>query len=108
MSEYYCYLISSEKNPRSTYIGITNNLNNRLKKHNGILKGGAKATRKHKDWYFVKVIKLESKSDALKLEWYWKHYKNGKGNWVHTKPGIDNKLKRLEEILDDYVHTIEI
>ena len=46
MSAYYVYIISSLSHPDHCYVGITNNLSHRILCHNGVLKGGAKATRK--------------------------------------------------------------
>lgn len=95
---WYCYLINSESYPNHTYIGSTNNIEKRLKQHNGLLAGGAKATKKHKDWKLVTIVEKENKSKAISFEYYWKHYQASTGKWYNTKPGIENKLKRLEEI----------
>lgn len=114
---YYCYLIVSKSNSQSnsqsesesesnskikTYIGITNNISTRLQKHNGIIKGGAKSTRmsKNKNWHYYIIVKgFESKSNAQSFEWYWKHILNKKNKWVKNKPCIENKMKRLIELL---------
>lgn len=96
---WHCYLIRSKSYPNHTYIGSTNNLEKRLKQHNQILAGGAKATKKHKDWELVKSVKRESMSNAISFEYYWKHYKSSSGKWYNTRPGIENKLNRLLEIL---------
>ena len=50
VSEYYCYLISAAN--KKTYIGITNNLKMRIKKHNKLYKGGAKSTRMSNNWKY--------------------------------------------------------
>ena len=36
-----CYIIY---NKNKSYVGITNNLNKRIRQHNGMIKGGAKYT----------------------------------------------------------------
>jgi putative endonuclease len=59
-SIYYTYIL--ECSDQTYYIGKTNDLQNRLKQHNGILKGGAKYTRARKP---VKLI-------------YYEEYKNNK------------------------------
>ena len=69
MSAYYVYIISSLSHPDHCYVGITNNLSHRILCHNGVLKGGAKATRKYKDWNYVATHLCDSMSDALKLEY---------------------------------------
>lgn len=93
-----CYLIQSKSHPNNTYIGSTNNVKKRIKQHNGEIKGGAKATKKHKDWKLIIFIEKETKSEAISFEYYWKHYQASSGKWYNTKSGIENKLKRLEEL----------
>ena len=63
---YYVYVIGSEKKPKRTYVGWTNNLRNRLLKHN--LGKGAKFTRGRK-WKILYSEILNSKSEALKKEY---------------------------------------
>lgn len=93
---YYCYLIISNNH---TYIGITNDLNNRIKKHNGLIKGGAKSTRISKRWLYHTVLRgFKNKSDVMRFEWYWKHQMNN-NKWVKTKSGISNKMSRLLNLL---------
>ena len=97
---YYCYFIISNNR---TYIGITNNLLNRLKKHNGIIKGGAKSTRVSTNWTYHTIIgNFKNKADAMSFEWYWKHqYNEYKMKWIRTTSGINNKMKRLLELMLD-------
>ena len=99
MSDWGCYLIKSKSHPNHTYIGSTNNITKRLKQHNSLLSGGAKATKKHKDWELVKYVSKEFKSDAMSFEYYWKHYKSSSGRWYNTPPGVNNKLQQLKIIL---------
>lgn len=96
-NNWYCYMIVSKSHKNHTYTGITNNLENRLKKHNS--GGGAKATRKFKDWEYFRTVKFATKSKASSFEWYWKHYKTRTGKWTRTRSGLDQKLKRLNELL---------
>lgn len=94
---YYCYLIISNNN---TYIGVTNNLSNRIKKHNGLIKGGAKSTRICKGWSYHTVLwGFKNKKDVMRFEWYWKHQINKNNKWVSTKPGINHKMSRLLDLL---------
>ena len=99
---FYCYLIQSNNCPNFSYIGITNNLEQRLKQHNGEIKGGAKCTRRFTDWEYVLQVGLKDKRTASSLEWYWKHKKNSKNKWQHTRSGISNKIERLKEIIHLY------
>lgn len=80
MDNYNCYLLVNENN--RTYIGITNNLEKRLKKHNNGT--GAKSTRMYKNWRYEIIIRNLTKSDALKIEYKWKQEK-----------GIINRIKNI-------------
>lgn len=57
-----------------TYIGITNNLNSRLKKHRGLLKGGAKFTTRYTnvgaEWNLAGLAHgFLDHQEVLKVEW---------------------------------------
>lgn len=106
---YYCYYIISGNN---SYIGITNNLENRLLCHNG--KNGAKATKimKTKEWSYHTVVGLfKNRRDASRFEWYWKfkpitkkiktNKKSRLLKWRRTGSGVNNKMNRLLELLMD-------
>jgi putative endonuclease len=73
---YICYMITHEY--KNTYVGITNDFNHRLNQHNGIIKGGAKATHKYNDWELAFYISgFETKNEVLSFEWHM-HHPNGK------------------------------
>lgn len=79
-------LISEIKN--ISYVGITTNLDKRLKQHNGIINGGAKfthANRPYKVLYYIDNI--ENRSDATKIELLIKQQK-----------GAINRLFFMEKI----------
>ena len=66
---YYVYLIKSKKfksNNKYTYVGYTNDLNKRIKKHNS--GKGAKFTRGRK-WLLVYYEIYTDKSAAMKREY---------------------------------------
>ena len=64
---YYVYLIKTlKKYYKKTYVGYTNNLINRLNKHNSNL--GAKSTKGYK-WELVYTKKFYLKSKALSFEY---------------------------------------
>lgn len=83
-NDYYCYLLTSYKR---TYIGITNNLDRRIRQHNNIIKGGAKCTR-GRIWLYHIIVANFTKSEALKFEYRWKRAKN-----------LNNRIKKLVELL---------
>lgn len=88
---YNCYLIFKNN---FTYIGITNNLQKRIRQHNCVIKGGSKYTKsKGTGWMYSLYVKgFKSKNDALKFEWAFKH--------VNKKHGLINKIKNLEILLN--------
>ena len=53
---------------KTLYCGITNNIENRLKQHNGEIKGGAKYTRSRQPLELVYQESALSRSEALKRE----------------------------------------
>jgi structure-specific endonuclease subunit SLX1 len=54
-SEWSLYLLSSTKEER-TYVGVTVDVERRLKQHNGEILGGAKATRRGRPWALAKIL----------------------------------------------------
>ena len=67
---YYVYMLKSKGYKSVTYVGYTNNMNNRLKLHN--TGKGAKFTRGRK-WKIIYKEKFRSKKEAISREYYIKH-----------------------------------
>ena len=67
--KHYVYILKSIKFSNITYVGWTNNLKKRLKKHNS--GKGAKFTRGRK-WNLIYYETFSSKKDAMKREFYIK------------------------------------
>lgn len=63
---YYVYILRCSDD--SLYTGITVDMKNRLKAHLGLIKGGASYTKSHPVIKVEAVWKVESKSDALRME----------------------------------------
>ena len=61
---YYAYILHSEKLDRY-YVGSTNNVNNRLLRHNG---SQGSYTKKGVPWILVKSFELSTRSEAVKFE----------------------------------------
>lgn len=73
-NSYYVYLLYHPINNVS-YIGITTDIDRRLKQHNKLLKGGAKyTTRFTPNWELITITDKMDKSNALKLEYKLKKY----------------------------------
>ena len=53
--KYFVYLLKSEVSNRF-YVGYTVNIKNRLRKHNGEIKGGAKRTSRNRPWKIIMYI----------------------------------------------------
>ena len=87
---WYCYLLYSESIDR-TYIGITNNLEKRLKQHNQIISGGAKSTKITKDWKYYLTTEIPDKSTALSFEYYWKQ-----------TYGLEKRIKKYNELIKQF------
>lgn len=75
-AECFVYCLSTIDEPYQTYIGATMNIDKRLKQHNGILRGGARATSKRPgQWHRICYVKgFDHWTLALSFEWHWKHY----------------------------------
>ena len=68
---FYVYLIKTIKgNKKKTYVGYTNNIKNRLSKHN--LNKGARSTKGYK-WELVYKKRFNSKNKALSYEYKLKN-----------------------------------
>ena len=70
---YVTYIIFSPSHNRY-YIGSTQNIEKRLKKHNS---GGTKSTKPYKPWVLVYMEVFQNKSKACKREFEIKAYKHG-------------------------------
>ena len=63
---YFTYMIRSiSPGTKKTYVGYTNNIENRLEKHNS--NKGAKSTKGYK-WLLIFSKKFKSKNDAMSYE----------------------------------------
>ena len=67
------YLIQSQQDPSRYYVGITENLEERLRRHNSDEKG---STKKLRPWKLVVAIQF---IDRLKAEAFERYLKSGSG-----------------------------
>ena len=88
---WYCYLLVCST---KTYVGATMDPDRRLKQHNGLLSGGAKATKGHV-WKRICVVGVfPEERDALQFEWKWKNLsKKQKGE------ALQRRTKALEILM---------
>ncbi len=69
-----CYLLRSLSTPNKSYIGYTNCLAHRIRKHNGEITGGAKYTKAARPWHVVAWVSgFATAIEALQFEWAWKN-----------------------------------
>ena len=97
---YYCYIVGNEQD--RTYNGYTVNLNRRLRQHNGVIKGGAKATHGRGPWNFVLVLTSscwDCASVAMKHEWSIK-YPTRRRPRPREYNGVIGRLKSFVHIFE--------
>lgn len=79
--DYVMYVLRSQTKSNMIYCGMTNNIQRRLRQHNGYIKGGGKYTSANRPWHLAVLIPIDggntapAKSLALKVE-YWTKAKN--------------------------------
>lgn len=70
--EWRCYLLETVTGSPKTYVGVTPDLDRRLRQHNGELAGGAAATH-GRSWRRVCHVRgFPDHRAALQFEWRWK------------------------------------
>tara|TARA_Y100000590_G_scaffold82990_1_gene92513 strand:- start:62 stop:349 length:288 start_codon:yes stop_codon:yes gene_type:complete len=91
---FYVYIIKSIKGKiGKTYAGYTNNIQNRLKKHNN--NQGAKSTKGHK-WKLIYKKKFISKSMAMSYEYKLKKNRNFRKKIINLS--LKNEKKHSDNI----------
>ena len=93
MDNWSCYII---KNNNYTYVGVSNNVEKRLRAHNAEISGGAKyTTSKGKNWKHICIINgFPTKIESMQFEWALKHIP------PRNAGGIQNRIKKLFTLLN--------
>ena len=83
------------QNGRFTYAGVSPDPVQRLRKHNGEIKGGAKyTTSKGPGWKHICFVSgFQNKIQALQFEWAVKHHP------PRNVGGIESRLKKVKEVM---------
>ncbi len=68
---YFTYILKCSDT--TYYTGVTNDLEKRIKAHNGVLRNGAKYTKTRRPVKLMYYEQFETKSDALKKEYILRH-----------------------------------
>jgi predicted GIY-YIG superfamily endonuclease len=102
MDSYILYVLKNTSN-NCTYVGITNNPEQRIRRHNGELVGGARYTKMKKGsgkWeYYGFILDLE-KIESLKIE---------KQIHIHSRKTyginpLDKRLNCIKNVLKNHPH----
>lgn len=89
---------------KNTYVGITNDFPHRLKQHNGVIQGGAKATHKYNDWVLAFYISgFHHKTEVLSFEWHM-HHPNGKRRKDSTSKDYYGPYGRVRALCQVLTH----
>jgi len=89
-----CYCLARLPDWKQTYVGVTPDLDRRLRQHNGELSGGARATS-GKAWERILHVKgFPDHRAALQFEWRWKQITRRKDGTP-----VERRMKALQELL---------
>ena len=103
MNNWSLYLLTNTDNNK-TYLGVTVDINRRIKQHNGILSGGAKYTTSNigkGEWILHAIVNNLDKSKALSYERIIKN-KRRKGR---GKTPLERRIYLMNLVVKD--HNIE-
>ncbi len=78
---------------QKTYVGATLDVERRLKQHNRLLSGGAKATQGHQWERICHVSGFPNEKSALQFEWAWKYYSK-----KQSGSALKRRIKTLLEL----------
>ena len=93
------YLVYILKCDNLTYVGMTNDFFRRWQQHNQILSGGAKYTKKGKEWYPICIIDgFETMSEAMQCEW---KVKSKRSKLARKFRGAEGRIRYLNLLLSD-------
>ena len=96
--DYICYIVRSTRVPARTYSGSTNHFVHRLRQHNGLIKGGARATHTDRPWKICCLVSgFLSKARALRFEYFTKvgHSRTYKATMAQGKNSIQRRAALL-------------
>lgn len=91
---WHCYLLETVEGSPKTYVGVTPDLERRLRQHNGELSGGAKATHGHQWKRVCHVRGFPDHRAALQFEWRWKQISRRL-----TGAPLERRAKALQTLL---------
>jgi len=93
---WYTYMLVCDN---KTYVGMTNNLDRRLRQHNGEISGGAKYTHGGQWRRHVFVTGFQDKIAALRFEWRWKYFTKKRSR---AATATDRRMGALNDTMEFY------
>jgi predicted GIY-YIG superfamily endonuclease len=97
--EYVCYCLRSVPAKARTYFGSTCDIVHRIRQHNGLLVGGARATSTTRPWRVALIVYgFSSHAAALRFEWFCK-MKHSKKAYHEALHNGDNSLERRAALI---------
>ena len=97
--EYLCYCLRSASARARTYFGTTCDLVHRIRQHNGLIVGGARATSTTRPWRVALVVHgFSDRSAALRFEWFCKQ-KHSKKAYFAAKGEGANSIERRAALI---------
>jgi putative endonuclease len=97
----YCVYLLINTNNNKTYVGITNNINRRIRQHNKELVGGARYTTMNLDngqWIYYGFINNLLKNTSLSLE---KKIKIKSKKLKGSTP-LEKRINAINDVIDTY------
>lgn len=99
--EYICYCLRSTTARARTYFGTTCDLVHRIRQHNGIIVGGARATSTTRPWKVALVVHgFSDRSAALRFEWFCKQKHSKKAYFDALHDGANSIERRAALIAE--------
>lgn len=93
------YILVSETKNR-TYVGVTTDLQRRVRQHNGELKGGARSTRGHGPWKAVVEVPHLEKKRAHKME--YQMHRLGRTRRPKGCSNLEKRLRHLAQVCNNF------
>lgn len=91
-----CYLLATVGGAQKTYVGVTPDLDRRLRQHNGELVGGAAATSGRRWERVAHVRGFPDHRAALQFEWRWKQISR---RLPMSGGPLERRLRALQQLL---------
>jgi len=93
-----CYLLATnDGGSQKTYVGVTPDLDRRLRQHNGLLSGGAKATHGRQWERICHVAGFPDHTAVLQFEWRWKQLSRTK--FPKNMHPVERRIRALKMLL---------